>query len=57
MKKGKRKRELCTGARAGGVATLNEEIFDDTVEDGVVVVTFEAELNEVPNGFGSFFRP
>lgn len=36
---------------------MDEEVLDDAVEDGVVVVAFEAELNEVPHGLGRFFRP
>jgi len=48
---------VSTGAGAGGITALNEEAFDDTMKDGVIVVTFEAKLNEVSNGFGSFFRP
>ena len=46
-----------TGAGAGGVAALDEEVLDDAVEDGVVVIVFEAELNEVPRGLRSLFRP
>jgi len=61
---GKTKAEECelervglTGAGGGGVAALDEEILDDAVEDGVVIIVFEAELHEVPDGFGSLFGP
>ena len=36
-----------TSAGAGGVAALNEEVLDDAVEEGAVVVALEAELDEV----------
>jgi hypothetical protein len=48
---------LSSLACAGGVSTLDEEIFDDAMEDGVVVVAFETELDEVSDCFGSFFGP
>lgn len=46
-----------TSSGSGGIAALDEEGFDDAVEDGVVVVTLEAELDEVPHGFGGFLGP
>jgi hypothetical protein len=36
---------------------LKKKAFDDAVEDGVVIVAFEAELDEVANCFWSFFGP
>lgn len=44
-------------AGGGGIAALNEEGLDNAMEDGVVVVTVEAELDEVPDGFGGLLRP
>lgn len=46
-----------TSAGAGGVTTLDEEVLDDTVEDGVVVIAFKAKLNEVSDGFRSLLWP
>lgn len=46
-----------TFAGAGGVAALNKKAFDNTVKHGVVVVSFEAELDEVPDGLGGLFGP
>lgn len=48
---------FATCAGAGGIAALDEEVLDDAVEDGVVVVALEAELDEVPYGLGRFLRP
>lgn len=48
---------LVTGAGAGGITALDEERLDDAMEDGAVVVALEAELDEVADGFGSFFGP
>lgn len=53
---GKEERNI-TGASAGGIAALDEESFDDAMEDGVIVITFEAELNEIPGGLGRLFGP
>lgn len=36
---------------------MDEESFDDAMEDGVVVVTFEAELDEIPGGLGRLLWP
>lgn len=36
---------------------MDEEGFDDAMEDGVVVETLETELHEVPHGFGGFLGP
>lgn len=49
--------ERRTGAGGGGVAGLDKEVLDDAVEDGVIVVVFEGELDEVSNGFGSLLGP
>lgn len=46
-----------TCACAGGVAALNKKAFNNAVEYGVVVVAFEAELNEVPDGLWGLFGP
>ena len=46
-----------TCAGAGGVTALDEEVFDDAVEDGVDVVVFQAELNEVAYSFGGLLWP
>jgi hypothetical protein len=46
-----------TVASTGGIASLNEEALDDAVEDGVVVVAFEAELDEVADGLRGLFGP
>lgn len=46
-----------TGAGAGGVAALNKKALDDTMEDGVVVVAFEAKLDEVADCFWGLFGP
>lgn len=46
-----------TSAGAGGVAALNEEVLDDAVEEGAVVVALEAELHEVARRLGGFLGP
>jgi hypothetical protein len=46
-----------TCARAGGVASLNKEVLDDAVEEGVVVVALEAELHEVARRLGGLLGP
>jgi hypothetical protein len=46
-----------TCARAGGVASLNEEVLDDAVEEGAVVVALEAELHEVARRLGGLLGP
>lgn len=45
------------GAGAGGIAALDEEGFDDAVEEGAVVVALEAELDEVADRLGRLLRP
>lgn len=52
-----RGRERETFAGSGGITGLNEERIDDAVEDGVVVVTLQAELDEVPDGLGGLLGP
>ncbi len=42
-------------ACAGGVAALQDEAWDEAVEDGVVVVSIEAVLEEGPGGEGGLF--
>jgi len=49
--------ELPTCASASRVAALNKKALNNTVKDGFIVVTFEAELDEVSNSFRCFFRP
>uniref|UniRef100_A0A7C9ACA2 Uncharacterized protein n=1 Tax=Opuntia streptacantha TaxID=393608 RepID=A0A7C9ACA2_OPUST len=39
------------------ITALNEETLDDSMEDGVVIVTLKAKLNEISHCFGSFLRP
>jgi hypothetical protein len=46
-----------TGAGASGVAALDEEVLDDAVEEGAVVVALEAELHEVARRLGSLLGP
>lgn len=46
-----------TCASGGGIAALDEEAFDDAVENGVVEVAFETKLNEVPNSLRSLLGP
>lgn len=45
------------GTGAGGIAALDEEGFDDAVEEGAVVVALEAELDEVADRLGRLLRP
>jgi hypothetical protein len=44
-------------ARASRVSTLDHEVLDDPVEDGLVVVALEAELDEVATRSGGFLAP
>jgi hypothetical protein len=40
-----------------GITTLDNEICDDTMENGVVVVALHTELNKVPAGFWGLLGP
>lgn len=46
-----------TGATAGWITALYEEALDNTVKDGIVVIAFQAQLDEVPDGLWGLFRP
>lgn len=46
-----------TGASSGGVPTLNKKTLDYTVKDGVIVVAFEAKLDEISDCFWWLLRP
>lgn len=46
-----------TFSGASGITALNEEGLDYTMEDCVVIVTFEAQLHEVSHGLRSFLWP
>ena len=48
---------MATSTGPCGVTTLDHEAFDDTVEGRGVVVTFEAELEEVSAGTGTLGGP
>lgn len=41
----------------GGVAALENETWDESVEDGTIVVVVIGELEEVADGEGAFFTP
>ena len=46
-----------TGSGASGVSALDEEVLDDAVEEGAVVVALEAELHEVARRLGGLLGP
>ncbi len=46
-----------TGSSAGRVSSLHDEVLDDSVELGLVVVPLHAELDEVPACLGAFSGP
>eukprot|EP00982_Pelagococcus_subviridis_P013663 31270-Pelagococcus_subviridis.AAC.11 len=44
-------------AGARGVAGLDAKVFDDSMEDAVLVVALQAQLDEVPARLRGFLRP
>lgn len=42
---------------SSGISALHDEVLDEPVENGVVVVAFEAQLDEVAACYRALFAP